>query len=68
MMVMIANASKYRVDVLANALAPLMEKIVVDTDTIRQLITAAERNIADSKIIAVSTENRFDAAYRQSCK
>jgi hypothetical protein len=28
------------------------------------LVTAAERNIADAKITAVSAENRFDAVYK----
>jgi hypothetical protein len=41
-----------------------LEKIKVNYDAIRRLMAAAERNIADSKIINVSIENRFDAAYK----
>lgn len=49
---------------LNNLVGKNLEKISVDLNTINRLITAAERNIADSKIIAVSAENRFDAAYK----
>ena len=35
-----------------------------DVDEIRRLLAAAERNIADSKVAAVSPETRFDAAYK----
>lgn len=31
---------------------------------IKRLLSAAERNIADSHIIEISSENRFDAAYK----
>ena len=41
-----------------------LETINVDHGTVMRLIAAAERNIADSKITAMSTENRFDAAYK----
>ncbi|MEO8152444.1 MAG: hypothetical protein ABI605_05190 [Rhizobacter sp.] len=30
----------------------------------QRLLAAAERNIADSRVAAVSDENRFDAAYK----
>jgi len=49
---------------LNNLTGKTLEKITVNPDAIRQLIAAAERNIADSKITAVSTESRFDAAYK----
>jgi hypothetical protein len=31
---------------------------------VQRLLAAAERNIADSRVTAVSEENRFDAAYK----
>lgn len=31
---------------------------------VRQLLAAVERNLADAKIEALSSENRFDAAYK----
>lgn len=49
---------------LNNLIGKSLEKITADNDTISRLIAAAERNIADSKIAAVSAENRFDAAYK----
>lgn len=41
-----------------------LEVIDIDKDTIDRLIAAAKRNISDSKISAVSVENRFDTAYK----
>jgi hypothetical protein len=49
---------------LNNLIGKTLEKITVNPDTIRRLIVAAERNIADSKVAVVSSENRFDAAYK----
>ncbi len=49
---------------LNNLVGKTLEKITVNHDTIRRLLAAAERNIADSEVAAVSTENRFDAAYK----
>ena len=49
---------------LDNLVGISLEKFKVGQDTIKRLIRAAERNIADSKITAMSTENRFDAAYK----
>ena len=49
---------------LNNLVGISLEKISVDLKAIKRLIAAAERNIADSKIVAVSAENRFDAAYK----
>ena len=49
---------------LNNLIGNNLEKISVDHNAIKRLVIAAERNIADSKITAVSAENRFDAAYK----
>lgn len=49
---------------LSNLIGISLEKIEVNHDMIKRLIVAAERNITDSKIMAVSSENRFDAAYK----
>lgn len=49
---------------LDNLVGNNLEKITVDTNSIKRLIVAAERNIADSKVTVVSAENRFDAAYK----
>lgn len=49
---------------LNNLVGKTLEAIIIDQNTIRRLISAAERNIADAKISAVSPENRFDAAYK----
>ena len=49
---------------LNNWVGKTLEKITIDSKRIKQLITAAERNIADSKITAISSENRFDSAYK----
>ena len=49
---------------LKNLIGKSIEKIPTQTETIRRLISAAERNIADAKVTAVSAENRFDAAYK----
>ena len=49
---------------LKNLVGISLEKIEIDVDAIRRLIAAAERNIADAKITAMSTENRFDVGYK----
>ncbi len=49
---------------LNNLVGINLEKISINLDAIKRLVTAAERNIADAKITAVSAENRFDAAYK----
>lgn len=49
---------------LNNLIGITLEKIIIDYDLIKKLIAAAERNISDAKINAVSLENRFDAAYK----
>ncbi len=50
--------------ILKNLVGKSIEKISIDQTTIKRLISAAERNIQDSKISAVSLENRFDSAYK----
>lgn len=49
---------------LSNLIGKSIERIEADSSALKKLISAAERSIADSKIAAVSTENRFDAAYK----
>ncbi len=49
---------------LNNLIGKSLEKITVNPDVIKRLVAAAKRNIADSKIMVVSAENRFDAAYK----
>lgn len=49
---------------LNNLTGKSLEAITSDPNTLRKLVMAAERNIMDSKINAVSLENRFDAAYK----
>lgn len=34
------------------------------TEEIRQLLEAAQRNLADARVAAISAETRFDAAYK----
>lgn len=41
-----------------------LEKIPTHQDTIRRLLTAAQRNTTDSKVTVATAENRFDAAYK----
>jgi len=45
---------------LNNLVGINLEKIPIDHSTIKRLIIAAKRNIDDSKIGAISAENRFD--------
>ena len=49
---------------LDNLLGKTLEKIEVDAGAIKRLLSAAERNIADSHVMEISPENRFDAAYK----
>jgi len=49
---------------LDNLVGISLEKVEPDSQTIRRLLQAAERNIADAHVEAVSHENRFDAAYK----
>jgi len=49
---------------LDNLVGRTLEKITPDSGMIMRLMNAAQRNIVDAKITAVSAENRFDAAYK----
>lgn len=49
---------------LENLVGISLEKITPDSGVIERLMSAAERNITDASITAISTENRFDAAYK----
>lgn len=49
---------------LNNLVGKNLERISPHEETINKLLCAAERNICDAKIIALSLENRFDAAYK----
>ena len=49
---------------LTNLVGRSLEQIEPDGASIMRLLTAAERNIADARITQVSTETRFDAAYK----
>ena len=49
---------------LQNLIGVSLETIEVDGAAIRRLLAAAERNIADSHVKAISNESRFDAAYK----
>ena len=49
---------------LDNLVGVSLEKVEPDAFVIKRLLAAAERNIADSHIMEVSSENRFDAAYK----
>ncbi len=49
---------------LDNLVGNTLEKIEPDASVIKRLISAAERNIADAHVKEISSENRFDAAYK----
>lgn len=49
---------------LDNLVGKTLEQIEPDIATIKRLLMAAERNIADAHVLEISTENRFDAAYK----
>ena len=49
---------------LENLLGVSLEKIDPDALVIKRLLAAAERNIADAHVMAISSENRFDVAYK----
>ena len=48
---------------LRNLLGVSLEQITPDPQTVQRLLEAARRQIADSKITAVSVETRFSSAY-----
>jgi hypothetical protein len=49
---------------LDNLVGISLEEITPDTATIKRLLSAAERNISDARVLEISAENRFDAAYK----
>ena len=49
---------------LDNLVGSSLERIDANPDAVRRLIEAAERNLNDAQVDAISTENRFDAAYK----
>jgi uncharacterized protein (UPF0332 family) len=49
---------------LDNLVGISLEILEPDSTSIARLLAAARRNIADATIMSVSTENRFDAAYK----
>jgi hypothetical protein len=49
---------------LDNLLGISLDKIEPSPAAVAQLLAAAERNLADSQVRAISAENRFDAAYK----
>jgi len=49
---------------LDNLVGVSLERVEPDVSVIKRLLSAAARNIADSHIMEVSSENRFDAAYK----
>ncbi|HLK99436.1 MAG TPA: hypothetical protein VK539_02585 [Myxococcaceae bacterium] len=49
---------------LKNLLGISLEAVAPDKAQLAKLLAAAERNIADAQLQALSTENRFDAAYK----
>lgn len=49
---------------LKNLLGISLDAVVADKASMSKLIAAAERNIADAQLQGLSSENRFDAAYK----
>ena len=49
---------------LKNLLGLSLDAVAPDKAHIGKLLAAAERNIADTKLQGLSTENRFDAGYK----
>jgi hypothetical protein len=49
---------------LDNLLGKSLDKVEPNRATVAQLMVAATRNLADSRVSAISAENRFDAAYK----
>ena len=49
---------------LKNLLGLSLDAVAPDKAHMAKLLAAAERNIADTKLQGLSTENRFDAAYK----
>lgn len=49
---------------LDNLIGKTLDKIEPDASVIKQLLSAAKRNISDAHVKEISSENRFDAAYK----
>ena len=49
---------------LQNLLGVSLDAVAPDRAQVGRLLTAAERNLADAGLAALSAENRFDAAYK----
>ncbi|MEW6513537.1 MAG: DNA-binding protein [Pseudomonadota bacterium] len=49
---------------LQNLLGISLDAITPNRETVARLLAAAERNLADAALPALSAENRFDAAYK----
>lgn len=49
---------------LDNLVGRTLEKIEPDASAIKRLLFSAERNIVDAHVMEISSENRFDAAYK----
>jgi len=49
---------------LDNLVGKTLETIEPDASVIKRLFSSAERNIADAHVMEISSENRFDAAYK----
>lgn len=49
---------------LKNLLGISLDAVLADKAQLAKLMAAAERNIADAQLPGLSTENRFDAAYK----
>ncbi len=50
--------------ILKNLLGISLDAIAPDKALVARLLAAAQRNIADAQLKGLSTENRFDAAYK----
>lgn len=49
---------------LQNLLGISLDAVTPNRATVARLLAAAERNLADASLSALSAENRFDAAYK----
>jgi hypothetical protein len=49
---------------LDNLVGRTLERVVPERAGIARMLAAAERNLADARLPALSAENRFDAAYK----
>ena len=49
---------------LDNLVGRTLERVAPERAGIARMLAAAERNLADARLAALSAENRFDAAYK----